>query len=450
LRFSQEFATLPAMWLKLAGTAHPLACSVPNDQDETIMVDRNLLKELRIEDSERDGGGRRHWWRAVTVAALLTVLGSGGYYAFFGQTLAVATAVAESPADTVAMPVLEAAGYITARREATVSSKITGRLAEVLIEEGESVTEGQVLARLDDVDARAALELAQARLTAAHAQLGQIEAQLEQARRDARRQQELREKRLNSEQTLETARTQVLTLSAELEAQRGQVGVAEAQLRVAQVDYDNTIVRAPFAGVIVAKAAQPGEIVSPISAGGGFTRTGIGTIVDMDSLEIEVDVNEAYINRVKPRQPVQAVLDAYPDWKIPASVIAIIPTADRSKATVKVRIAIEQKDPRIVPDMGVRVAFLDDHPGGNPAQSLQGVLVPASAVVQRDGASVVFVVQGRRARLRPVTTGAGGGDFRLVENGLNSGERVVLDPPAGLGDGMRIAPRASGIRNLSE
>ena len=409
------------------------------------MVDQNLLKELRIDHSERDGGSRHHWLRVLVMAALLAALGAGGYYAFLGEAPAVATATAEPPAATAgSVPVLEAAGYITARREATVSSKITGRLAEVLIEEGESVESGQVLARLDDVDARAALELAQARLTAARAQLGQIEAQLEQARRDARRQQELREKRLNSEQTLETARTQVLTLSAELEAQHGQVGVAEAQLRVAQVDHDNTIVRAPFAGVIVAKAAQPGEIVSPISAGGGFTRTGIGTIVDMDSLEIEVDVNEAYINRVKPRQPVQAVLDAYPEWKIPAAVIAIIPTADRSKATVKVRIALEQKDPRIVPDMGVRVAFLDDHTEANPARSSQGVLVPASAVVQRDGVSVVFVVDGNRARLRPVTTGADGGDFRLVEDGLDAGERVVIDPPAGLRDGMRIAPRAPG------
>ena len=409
------------------------------------MVDQNLLKELRIEDSEREAGSGHHWLRAIIVVVLLAVLGSGGYYAFLGQALAVATAIAEPPDTTAgAAPVLEAAGYITARREATVSSKITGRLAEVLIEEGESVEAGQVLARLDDVDARAALELAQARLTAARAQLGQIEAQLEQARRDARRQQELREKGLNSEQALENARTQMRALSAELDAQRGQVGVAEAQLRVAQVDHDNTIVRAPFAGVIVAKAAQPGEIVSPISAGGGFTRTGIGTIVDMDSLEIEVDVNEAYINRVKPHQPVQAVLDAYPDWKIPAAVIAIIPTADRSKATVKVRIALEQKDPRIVPDMGVRVAFLDDHPGANTTQPLRGVLVPASAVVQRDGASVVFVVEGNRARLRPVTTGADGGDFRLVEDGLDSGERVVIDPPAGLDDGMRIAPRAPG------
>jgi RND family efflux transporter MFP subunit len=406
------------------------------------MADQNLLKELRIEDGERDRGGGHRWLRTVVLTVGLVALGGAGYYLSLGKTLAVDTALAVPPgAASESAPVLEATGYVTARREATVSSKITGRLAQVLIEEGEPVTEGQVLARLDDVDARAALNLAQARLTAERAQLGQIEAQLDQARRDARRQEELREKRLNSEEALETARTQVLTLSAQLEAQRGQVGVAEAQLRVAQVDYDNTIVRAPFAGVIVAKAAQPGEIVSPISAGGGFTRTGIGTIVDMDSLEIEVDVNEAFINRVKPHQPVQAVLDAYPDWKIPASVIAIIPTADRSKATVKVRIAIKQKDPRIIPDMGVRVAFLADPTRGSPAQPKQGVLVPANAVVQREGASVAFVVADERARLRPVIAGERYGDLRLVEDGLKSGERVVVDPPAGLDDGMRISPR---------
>jgi RND family efflux transporter MFP subunit len=406
------------------------------------MVDQNLLKELHIEESERDGGTRHPWLRALAAVALLVALAAGGYYLFMGSALSVATATAEASrgADS-SVPVLEAAGYVTARREATVSSKITGRLSDVLIEEGETVVAGQVLARLDDVDARAALGLAQARLTAARAQLGQIEAQLEQARRDAKRQRELREKGLNSEQSLETARTQVRALSAELEAQRGQVGVAEAQLRVAQVDYDNTIVRAPFAGVIVAKAAQPGEIVSPISAGGGFTRTGIGTIVDMDSLEIEVDVNEAYINRVRPGQPVQAVLDAYPNWKIPASVIAIIPTADRSKATVKVRIALQQKDARIVPDMGVRVAFLDDQPGNDPGGTVRGVRVPASAVVQREGASVVFVVDGTRARLRPVSVGIEGGDFCVVDDGLVDGERVVVDPPAGLKDGMRIDPR---------
>ena len=403
------------------------------------MVDQNLLKELHIDESDRAVSGRHRWQRSSFAVLLLAALAGGGYYALLGSAMSVATVTTEIPeAAAGAEVVLEAAGYVTARREATVSSKITGRLAEVLIEEGESVAAGQVLARLDDVDAQAELGLTQARRDAARAQLGQIEVQLEQARRDARRQQELRAKGLNSEQALENARTQVRVLSAELEAQRGQVGVTEAQLRVAQVNYDNTIVRAPFAGVIIAKAAQPGEIVSPISAGGGFTRTGIGTIVDMDSLEIEVDVNEAYINRVRPHQPVLAVLDAYPAWKIPAAVIAIIPAADRSKATVKVRIALHQRDARIVPDMGVRVAFLRDQPAPKPGQNPRGVRVPASAVVQRDGASVVFVVKGNRAHLRPVAAGEESGGFLRVDDGLEVGERVVLDPPAGLNDGMRV------------
>jgi RND family efflux transporter MFP subunit len=250
----------------------------------------------------------------------------------------------------------------------------------------------------------------------------------------------LRSRQLASEEALETATTQVETLSAQIEAQDSQVRVAEAEVEVAQVAYDNTVVRAPFAGVIVAKAAQPGEIVSPMSAGGGFTRTGIGTIVDMDSLEIEVDVNEAFINRVRPEQPVHAVLDAYPDWTIPASVIAIIPTADRSKATVRVRIAINVKDPRLVPEMGVRVSFLDEVPEST-GELGEGVLVPASAI--RDGAdgSVVFVLDGTHVRERRVTAGDKVGDRRLVEDGLLAGERVVRDPPLDLTDGMRVAPR---------
>ncbi|MFZ0486628.1 MAG: efflux RND transporter periplasmic adaptor subunit, partial [Arenicellales bacterium] len=186
-----------------------------------------------------------------------------------------------------------------------------------------------------------------------------------------------------------------------------------------------------------AKAAQPGEIVSPISGGGGFTRTGICTVVDMNSLEIEVDVNEAYINRVRPGQPVTAVLDAYPEWKIPAEVIAIVPTADRSKATVKVRIALKARDPRIVPDMGIRVSFLEDKSAGSGAPA-GAVLIPSSALVERDGASVAFVVEGDRARIRKVTPGDSYGDLRVVDKGLASGERVVRDPPPQLRDGMRV------------
>ena len=218
-----------------------------------------------------------------------------------------------------------------------------------------------------------------------------------------------------------------------------QVRVATESVRVAEVQLDNTVIRAPFSGVVVAKSAQPGEMISPISAGGGFTRTGIGTIVDMDSLEIQVDVNESFINRVTAEQPVEATLNAYPDWKIPGSVIAIIPTADRSKATVKVRVAIKVKDRRIVPDMGVRVSFLGTKPA---AAEPAGVLVPADAVrAQRDGTSVVFVVSGDgKVERRPVTLGRQVGSEHQVLSGLKAGERVVLSPPDSLDDGDSVKP----------
>jgi RND family efflux transporter MFP subunit len=404
------------------------------------MNDSELLSQLRIDPDQRHGSGSGKRWRwVVTGAVALGVLAVGSLLALKSQAIVVETAIAQTPvsADGKSAPVLDAAGYVTARVDATVSSKITGKLAEVLIDEGDKVTQGQVLARLDNTDQQAQLTLAQAQLGAVQAQVGQLEAQWQQAERDYKRQQELNSRNLTSGQAVDDANTRMTTLGAQLAAQRKQIDVAKAQLNVAQINFDNTIIRAPFSGVVVAKAAQPGEIVSPMSAGGGYTRTGICTIVDMDSLEVEVDVNEAYINRVKPRQPVVAVLDAYPEWKIPAEVIAIIPTADRSKATVRVRIALKEKDPRFVPDMGVRVSFYEDRPQ-EAAQSPKGVLVPASAIVQRDGQSVVFVVDGERTQQRTVTPGQGYGDLRLLESGLESGTRVVRNPPADLEDGVRI------------
>ncbi|MCG6986402.1 MAG: efflux RND transporter periplasmic adaptor subunit [Thiocapsa sp.] len=402
------------------------------------MSQHDPLQELRIDRAERDGGGRRGLW-LILAALMIGVVGAGTYYVVVGKAVSVETAVVEAR-PTGAAAVLDATGYVIARRQATVSSKISGKLAEVLIEEGVRVETNQLLARLDDTDATAQLDLTRARLAAARARLGEIEVQLEQARRGLKRQTELRSRQLASEEALETAATAVETLSAQLEAQRSQVRVAEAEVQVAQVAYDNTFVRAPFTGMIVAKTAQPGEIVSPMSAGGGFTRTGIGTIVDMDSLEIEVDVNEAFINRVRPGQPVRAVLDAYPDWTIPAEVIAIIPTADRSKATVRVRIAINARDPRLLPEMGVRVSFLDQDED-DPRALRNGVLVPATALRERGGGSVVFVLDGDHVRERRVTPREEIGDRRLVEEGLIAGERVVRDPPLGLSDGMRVTPR---------
>jgi RND family efflux transporter MFP subunit len=241
-------------------------------------------------------------------------------------------------------------------------------------------------------------------------------------------------------QALDAARAQRDSLRARLVNTGDRIRVAEESVRVAEVQLDNTEVRAPFAGVVVAKAAQPGEMISPISAGGGFTRTGIGTIVDMDSLEIEVDVNEAFINRVTAGQPVEAMLNAYPEWKIPAEVIAVIPTADRSKATVKVRVAIKVKDARIVPDMGVRVAFLSPKADAGQAESAarRGVLVPTEAVRSEGSEGVVFVYTDGKVELRRVTLGRSAGSDHQVLSGVEGGESVVLSPPETLEDGDAV------------
>lgn len=406
---------------------------------------KQLLEQLRIERGSDDAPrSRRTWMIAGIVVAAVLLLGAGAFVMLpLGQRFEVQAASAEAPASAGgATAVLQATGYVTARRQATVSTQITGTLTQVLIEEGDHVKEGQILARIDDTAQKAALAQAQAQLQVSQAVLVQYEAQLAQSRRDLVRNEDLVGRHLVSEQALETARTLVETDAAQMQSQRKQVQLARAGIDAAQVQLDYTTVRAPFAGVIIAKAAQPGEIVSPISAGGGFTRTGVGTIVDMDSLEIEVDVNEAYINRVQPDQRATAVLDAYPDWNIPAHVIAIIPTADRSKATVKVRVALEQKDPRILPDMGVRVSFLEEETPGSAASGAaappKGVLVPGSAIVERGGRTVVFAIDGERALERAVAPGQTYGDLRMVE-GLTSGTRVVRTPPADMGDGARLA-----------
>ena len=333
---------------------------------------------------------------------------------------------------------LDASGYVVARRMATVSAKITGRVREVRIEEGMKVEEGQVMATLDPIDADAQRSLSAAQLSAARSQAGSVAARLKDAEANATRLSQLVARQLVSKAQYDQAVAARDALRAELLTARRTAQVASDGLRIADLGVDNTVVRAPFSGVVIAQAAQPGEIVSPLSAGGGFTRTGIGTIVDMDSLEVEVDVGEAYIGRVQPKMPVQATLNSYPDWKIPAEVIAIIPTADRGKATVKVRVALKQKDPRIVPDMGVTVSFLEKAPEAD-AEPRPGVRVPAAAVVQRDGRDAVFVVgSGNVVELRPVPAGGTVGDQREVASGLAPGETVVVSPPDALADGDTV------------
>ncbi|KGM53168.1 acriflavin resistance protein [Lysobacter daejeonensis GH1-9] len=408
---------------------------------------QEMLEQLRIERRPGAKGAKRRKWPwiaggAVVLLGLFLVMG-------MNRPVPVDTAPALDAADPANASVLDASGYIVARRIATVSSKVTGKVREVLIEEGQKVVEGQVLARLDPLDADAQRELAGAQLAAARSQAAQVQAQLREAEAQATRLQSLVRDKLVSRAQYDQAIAQRDALRAQLASVQRDTSVAGRQLQVAEIGLDNTVVRAPFAGVVTAKAAQPGEIVSPISAGGGFTRTGIGTIVDMDSLEVQVDVNEAYIGRVQPGMPIEAVLNAYPDWRIPGEVIAIIPTADRTKATVKVRIALAQKDPRIVPDMGVRVSFLEK--AGANATKPVGVWIPAKAIVLPEGTDAkaagrarsghVFVVADGKATHREVQLAEVRDADRHVIAGLKPDETVALDPSK-LRDGQRVTTAA--------
>ena len=397
----------------------------------------NELAALRINREPERRGGRGFVW--VILVVVIAAAGFGGWRWFSReQVLEVETAlVSERQAGTQAA-VLNASGYVTARRRATVSSKITGKVVEVNLEEGQAVRQGQVLARLDDASMRAGLALAQAQAEASRRGLRENEVRLAEAKVTLARTSRLIKDGLTTQVEVEAAQAEVDSLDARIEAARQLVLVAERQIDVQRTALDDTVIRAPFSGVAISKDAQPGEMVSPVSAGGGFTRTGIGTIVDMGSLEIEVDVNESYINRVSEGQPVTAVLDAYPEWQIPAHVITTVPTADRQKATVLVRIAFNQLDPRILPDLGVKVTFLREADPGAVPDARPVVLVPKAAIVADGSQSYAVVVDaGGVVDRRAVSTGGTDGDRVEVRAGLNAGERVVVSPPATLASGAK-------------
>ena len=401
------------------------------------MAERELLDDLRIDRAARPA--ESPWRRRVLLLAIAVVLvGAAAWWLLAGTgapVVEVATVAEAAPGDARAS-VLDASGYVVARRQATVSAKITGLLTEVGIEEGMTVEDGQVLARLDDANARRALELAEARLVAARRQLEEIEVRLREAGLDLGRIRDLVGAGVASRAALDTAAAERDSQAARLAAARADVEVAEREVDLRGQDLEDTLIRAPFDGVAVSKDAQPGEIVSPMSAGGGFTRTGIGTIVDMSSLEIEVDVNEAFIQRVRPEQPVVATLQAYPEWQIPARVITTVPAADRQKATVKVRIAFEELgDPRILPDMGVKVSFQSEAEPGERRATLR---VPEEALRREGDGGVVFVVDDGRVERRAVAVGPAAGAVVEVLSGVRPGERLVLDPASDLADGDRV------------
>jgi HlyD family secretion protein len=396
--------------------------------------EKRSLDDLKIDRNARpESAGFRWIWLVVAALGILA-----GIFWFAGNPTAaeVRTFTVREVAGGEVGTVLNASGYVTPRRQATVSAKVTGKVTEVLVEEGMEVEAGQVLARLDASNVLAQFQLAEAQWAAAQSGLRETEIRLDEAGRELRRISGLASEQISSPADLDRAQAEVNSLEARLDRQRLEIKVAQRQLALWEQQMEDTIIRAPFSGVVVSKDAQPGEMISPISAGGGFTRTGICTLVDMESLEIEVDVNESYINRIKQGQPVEAALDAYPNWKMPAKVIAIIPTADRQKATVRVRVGFEELDSRILPQMGVKVGFRSSDKAGEEKE--RGTPIPKSAVHQENGRDWVWVVRNGKVDRREVKVGSARNQEIFVLAGLSGGEKVVVNGGKDLANGSKV------------
>ena len=374
---------------------------------------KDLLNDLKIDRSDSNNSEQSPLSKIIIIVVISVLVLAVTKFIFFSEDelLEVTAYKAKSAnqSNNSTASVLDASGYVTARMQATVSSKLTGKVLEVYIEEGMFVEKGQILAQLDDSSVQAELNFAKT--------------QLKEARRIFNRTLELRKDNLASQASLDAAESQVDGLKARLDISE-QV-VADMQIR------------APFSGVVINKAAQPGEMISPVSAGGGFTRTGIGTIVDMSSLEVEVDVNESYINRVQPGQPAITNLNAYPNWDISSEVIAIIPTADRNKATVKVRIGLLEKDERVLPDMGAKVSFLKEQVTEAP-EEINGVMIPSSAIIKEDDLSYVFVIKNGSIIKTKIAIGSSSSNFSRLIDGVEVGDNVVTDPNNELQNGQEV------------
>ncbi|HET9182217.1 MAG TPA: efflux RND transporter periplasmic adaptor subunit [Candidatus Angelobacter sp.] len=406
---------------------------VPTTDEIHIKPD---LGSLRIDDHKRGSGGAGKRIALIVIGSVILVAIAGGFYAYMPRATAVEVVTVQQ-ADTGPQVLLNASGYVTPQRRATVAAKITGRVTGVFFTEGMHVHKGYVLAKLDDSDAQKALASAIADRNATQASIADLQVQLKNAQIELRRAQELQQQGVQTQEALDNARMAVNSLQAKIDFTREQVKAGDARIREAQQAVDNCVIRAPFDGIIVSKDAQVGEIVSPLSAGGGFTRTGIATLVDMASNEIEVDVNENYIARVKPKQQVTATLDAYPSWNIPAHVRTIIPTADRQKATIEVRVAFDKLDPRILPDMGVKVTFLGEE-SRQAEKAPAGLMVPQSAVRSDGAQKVVFLVKDNHAERHAVKVGEIQGSQAQLLAGVSPGDTVIVRGPADLKDGQAV------------
>ena len=400
------------------------------------------LSSLKIHDSARSKSSAGKFLGIFAAVLGVLVLAGGGVLALRGRRPQVEVTTARAAGGSEQVTALNASGYITPRRRATVAAKITGRVTGVFFDEGNNVKEGQLLATLDDSDVQKALTAAKADRNSSEAAIADLQVQLRLAQIQLKRTNDLFEAKVHTQEALDNASASVDSLKAKIALARQQVIGAEARIDEAQQAVDNCTIKAPFAGRIVSKDAQVGEMVSPVSAGGGFTRTGIATIVDMKSNEIEVDVNEAYIAKVKEKQRVEARLDAYPDDKdkYGAHVRTVIPSADRQKATVKVRISFDKLDDKILPDMGVKVAFLEDEAPKkkDPNAVAAKAIIPLSAVRKEGSSQYVLLVKNDAVERRVVTLGTERGSDVDVIAGVNPGDVLVAKGPEGLKDGQGV------------
>jgi RND family efflux transporter MFP subunit len=398
------------------------------------------LGSLRIEDSHRSGGkaGKVLGYASAVIGAVVIIAGLA--LGFRNQTPTVEVVTAQRPEIGGRSAILNASGYVTPRRRATIAAKITGRVTGVFFDEGTHVHAGQLLATLDDSDTRRALDSAKADRDSSQAAIADFQVQLRLAEIQLQRAEALRKAGVQSQEQLDTSSAAADSLRAKIGLAKQQVQSSEMRIREAQQAVDNCVINAPYDGIVVSKDAQVGEMVSPISAGGGFTRTGIATIVDMNSNEIEVDVNESYIARVKDRQKVTAILDAYPNWEIPSHVRTVIPTADRQKATVKVRISFDKLDPRILPDMGIKVTFLSDEPVKrvDATAPVVAAMLPNEALHDDGGKKIVFLVKNEKLERRAVSVGSIQGTQTEILSGIVAGDAVVVKGPANMQDGQAV------------
>lgn len=405
----------------------------------TTPPDLSRLRIARDTPSEGQRGALRVALVLAGLAAILVV--AAWFYLRNGRAIEVSVARVEVVGGGGGAGAgITANGYVVARTRASVSSRLTGRLAELNVEEGTRVRRGQILARLENEEYAAALAQSVADSGRAEASLREANAQRDQLERDLARSRELVSRNLEAARTAEDLESQLQAATARVGVQRAQIRSATAAIAFARANLDNTIIRAPFDGTVLRKDAEVGEVVAPVAAGGGLTRGAVVTMADLETLEVEVDVNEAYIAQISDEQPTRIILDAYPSAVFTGRVRQIVPTADRQRATVQVKVAITDRDPRILPEMGARVEFQAVTAPGDSAAPMR-VFVTAEAVRTEGSATVVYLVRDGMAARQVIEAGPVSAGRREVRSGLSGGEQVILNPPRDLAEGARVDVR---------